>query len=724
MKHSKIRTPISKGVAHVPFVMQLESLECGAASLCMCLAYYGKYIPLEQIRKDCGISRDGSNMKSLYLVAQKYGMEPTPYRFQTESLLHKGTFPCIVHWDFNHFVVLNGWRGKHVWINDPGRGLVKMSIDEFSKHFTGICLLMKPSADFRPEGAPPSMRAFTRERLQGTGPMFALIVTTSAIAAIIGIITPAMSRFYIDDLLATFSDATPFFYFYILIAVLQLGAVWIKSVYLLRLQGKMAIVANTSYVWHILRLPVDFFAQRMAGDLLKRQEANQEIASTLISTFAPIALDVITMLFNLFVMFTFSPLLAAVGVLSVVINLILSRIIARKRVNITRVKMTTDGKLNGMTISGIEMIETIKSAGAEKGFFTKWADYECQYNDQVVQYNKLDQYLGQIPGFINLLTGNIVLFLGVSLVMQGQWSVGVVSAFSGFLTAFTTPASSLIAAGQSYQEMRASMERIQDVLEYPVDVPDGPVDPDSLAGAKKLSGRLEMKNVTFGYNRLLPPLLKDFSMTLEPGKSVALVGPSGCGKSTLARLIMGTYEPWEGEVLYDGKERKEIDRNIFASSVAAVNQDIFLFHDTIANNIRLDDRSIEDFEIIMAARNADIHSFIVGRENGYDSMVAEGGRDMSGGQRQRIEIARALAQQPTLLILDEATSALDTESEHRIIKAIGEQNISLVIISHRLSIIRHCDEIIVLNRGEVADRGTHSELMARCESYQTMISNN
>lgn len=724
MNRNKVRAPIRKGVAHVPFIMQLEALECGAASLCMCLAYFGKYVPLEQIRKDCGVSRDGSNMKSMYLVAERYGLKVEAYRYQTQSLLHKGTFPCIVHWDFNHFVVLNGWRGKFVWINDPGRGLVKMSIDEFDEHFTGVCLLLSPSETFCPEGSPARLWDFTRDRLKGTGQMFSLIIATSLIASIISIITPAMSRFYIDQLLATYSDATPFFLFYLLIAFLQLSALWIKSVYLLRLQGKMAIVANTSYVWHILCLPVDFFAQRMAGDLLKRQDSNQEIASTLISTIAPLALDAVSMIFNLFVMFTFSPLLAVVGALSVLANLFLSQVIARKRVNITRVKMTADGKLNGATISGIEMIETIKSAGVEKGFFTKWADYECQYNDQVVKYNSLDQYLGQVPGLITLLTGNIVLFLGVALVMRGQWTVGMVSAFNGFLTAFSTPATSLIAASQSYQEMRANMERVQDVMKYPTDVAEGPVNIDDFDDAVKLSGSLEIKNLTFGYNRLLPPLLRDFSMKLEPGNSVALVGASGCGKSTLARLILGTYEPWEGTILYDGKPRKDISRYIFTSSVAAVNQDIFLFRDTIAGNIRAGDPSIEDFEVILAARDADIHSFISHREGGYESMVTEGGRDMSGGQRQRIEIARALAQQPTLLILDEATSALDTESEHRIIQAIRNQGISLVIISHRLSIIRECNEIIVLDHGKVVGRGTHGELMNRCEAYQSMILSN
>ena len=407
MKQNKIRRPVSHGVAHVPFVMQLEALECGAAALCMCLAYFGKYVPLEKIRNDCGVSRDGSNLKSMYLAAQSYGLKPALFRYQTETLLENGTFPCIVHWDFNHFVVVNGWRGKHIRINDPGRGLVVMSVEEFDQHFTGVCMTLEPTDEFIADGTRPSLRQFTRERLQGAGPMFALILITSAISAIIGIITPAMSRYYIDNKLSSFSDSGLFLVFYLVITLLQLVAMGIRSVYLLRLQGKMAVVANTSYVWHLLRLPVDFFSQRMAGDLLKRQEANQEIASTLITTIAPIALDVISMLFNLFVMFRFNAVLADIGVLSVAANLILSRVIANRRVNITRVRMATDGKLNGMTISGIQMIETIKSAGAEKGFFSKWADYEAQYNDQVVRYNRLDQYLGQVPGLITLLTGNM-----------------------------------------------------------------------------------------------------------------------------------------------------------------------------------------------------------------------------------------------------------------------------------------------------------------------------
>lgn len=724
MKLNKLRRPVSGGVAHVPFIMQLEALECGAASLCMCMAYFGKYLPLEQIRSDCGVSRDGSNLKNMYLVAQSYGLKPSLYRYQTQTLLEKGTFPCIVHWDFNHFVVLNGWRGKRVWINDPGRGLVIMSREEFDQHFTGVCMMLEPTGEFIPDGAPPSLLQFARERLRGTGPMFALIIITSAITAIVGIMTPAFSRYYIDNLLASFSDGKYFFPFYLLITVLQLVAMGIRSIYLLRLQGKMAVVANASYVWHLLRLPVDFFSQRMAGDLLKRQETNQEIASTLITTFAPIALDLISMLFNLFVMFHFNITLALIGLLSVATNLILSRVIANKRVNITRVRMATDAKLNGMTISGIQTIETIKAAGAEKGFFAKWADYEAQYNDQVVRFNRLDQHLGQVPGLISMLTGNIVLFIGISLIMRGQWTVGAVSAFNGFLTAFSSPAASLIAAGQSFQEMRSNMERIQDVLHYPAEIEENFVDPESLRKAQKLTGRLEMKHVTFGYNRLLPPLLHDFCLTLESGHSVALVGASGCGKSTIARLILGICTPWEGEILFDGKARADIERSVFTGSVACVNQDVFLFQDTIANNIRLSDRSIEDFEIVLAARDADIHDFITQRDGGYYSKVTEGGRNMSGGQRQRIEIARALAQVPSLLILDEATSALDTVSEHRIIDSIKKQGISLVIISHRLSIIRNCDEIIVLNQGQVVDRGCHEELMARCESYQNMIASN
>ena len=719
------RQPVTGRIAKVPVVMQLEALECGAASLAMVLAYFGRWVPLEQLRKECGVSRDGSNLKSIYLVAESYGLEPEAFRYTAERLREKGTFPCIAFWEYNHFVVVDGFKGNYVYLNDPARGEVRITFDEFSQSYSGICLILKPSEKFTPAGQPESIMKFAAERLKGTLPMFMLVVLTTLITMMIGILTPALSRFFVDQLLTGkgLRWQGAFFAAVACLTVCHVLALLIRTVYMLKLQGKMAIVANTSFLWHVLRLPVEFFAQRMAGDIVQRQQSNQEIAGTLIDTFAPVLLDAAAMLFNLFLMLNYSPLLASVGIVSVLLSLALAQFISRLRVNITRVQMRDSAKLYGTTVSGIDMIETIKSAGAENGFFTKWADYQASCNEQTVKYAKLNQYVGQLPALLNLLTSNIILFLGVKLIMSGQWTIGMMSAFNGYLSAFSLPAQSLINAGQSLQEMRTNMERVQDVFKYQTDVDYR--DESSLTEDEmnKLSGLVELKNITFGYNRLMPPLLQDFSMRVEPGQSVAIVGASGCGKSTIAKLITGLYQVWSGEILFDGKDINHINRSIFTGSVACVDQDISMFEDTIANNVRMWDKSIEDFEVILAARDAAIHNDIVQRNGDYNAPVLEGGKNFSGGQRQRIEIARVLAQDPTIIIMDEATSALDSQTEYAIMKSIALRGTTRIIISHRLSIIRDCEEIIVMDNGKVIARGTHDELMKTCEYYAAMITN-
>ncbi len=717
----KRTTPKRRGVARVPIVMQQETFECGAACLAMVMAYYGLYIPLEKVRKECGVSRDGSTLKSVYMVAQKHGFGTRAFRYEPETLRRKGIFPCIVHWDFNHFVVVNGFRGDRVIINDPAHGTVNLSLEEFDRSFTGICLMLEPTEEFKPCGKPESILAFARERLRGTSKMLWLIILTTLITSLIGILNPAFSRFFVDRMLMNgyFEWRGLFFFALVVTGAMQLTAAWVKAVYLLKLQGKMAIVANTSFVWHILRLPLEFYGQRMAGDIVARQESNQEIANTLLSTLAPMALDFGTMLLYFILMLRYSTPLAAVGFISVIANLVLSRVIAKRRVNITRVQMHDAGKLNGLTISGIDMIETIKAAGAEEGFFSQWAGYHASYNDQVVKYSKLDQYLGQLPALISLLTGNVVLYIGVTLIMRGEWTIGLVMAFNGYLSAFSAPATSLLAAGQSFEEMRASMERVQDVLKCEPDVDY--VKNEQTEDYKKLSGELELKNVTFGYNELRPPLIEDFSLKIKRGENIAIVGGSGSGKSTLCNLITGLYKPWSGEILFDSKPASEYSRGVFTASVACVDQDIILFEDTIANNIKMWDNSIEDFEMKLAAWDAKLNDMVMQREGGYQYVLSDGGRDISGGQRQRIEIARALAQEPAILVLDEATSALDSQTENEIMRSIADRGITRIIVSHRISIIRDCDKIIVLQNGKVTDSGTHDELMKRCSFYVDLV---
>ncbi len=717
----KIKQPITKGVAKVPVIMQLEALECGAASLCMILAYYNKWIPLEQVREDCGVSRDGSNARNVLKAARFYGLDAKGYRYEPETLKKNGKFPCIIHWNFNHFVVLDGFRGGKAYINDPARGNYSVTMETFDESFTGICLQFEPTDAFAPSGKPKSMLSFTAKRLKGTGAAIAFTVLTGMIAALVSFVQPAFSRVFLDHLL-TGKDTTwttPFLLFLGGFNIIQIVMSALQAVYSLRINGKMAAVGNASYMWKVLKMPMKFFSQRMAGDIQERQSANAAIANTLIGTFAPLLLNTVMMVFYFVVMLRYSVILTVIGLVSLTINAIVSQYISKKRINVTRVAMRDSAKLGAATVAGIEMIETIKASGAENGYFKKWSGYQASVNTQQVKFLKLDQYLGMIPQFVSTLAGNAVLFLGVYLTMQGEFTVGMIMAFQGFLASFMSPAMTLISAGQTLQEMRTQMERVDDVMEYPDDVAFDESDPPE--ESNKLSGKIEVKNLVFGYSPLAEPLIKDFNMALEPGKSVAIVGASGCGKSTMSKLISGLYQPWSGEILFDGKPMNRIPKNVFRGSVAVIDQDIILFEDTIANNIKMWDESIEDFEMILAARDAQIHEDIMQRPKGYQHCLVEGGKDFSGGQRQRLEIARALAQDPTIVILDEATSALDAKTEYELVKAVRNRGITCIVIAHRLSTIRSCDEIIVMEHGEIMDRGTHKELMESSEIYRDLV---
>ena len=722
MSEPTIKQPIQKGIAKVPVVMQLEALECGAACLCMIMAYYGRWIPLEQVRADCGVSRDGSNAKNILLAARSYGMTAKGYRFEPESLREHGQFPCIIHWEFNHFVVCNGFRGNKVSINDPARGNYTVPIERFDESFTGICLMFEPGETFEPGGKPKSVLTFARERLKGTSAAIIFVVLTTVIASLTGIISAGLSRIFLDVLLPGKNPdwVVPYFTGMAILVAIQLTAAWIQAVYSLRINGKMAAVGNASYMWKILRLPMEFFSQRLAGDIQQRKQSNASIATQIVNTLAPLALSAVMAVFYLFVMIRYSLLLTLVGLGSLLINVLLSRYISKKRINITRVSMRDQGKLASATVGAVNMIETIKASGAENGYFEKWAGYQASVNTQENRYLKLNSYLGMLPGAVSAVSNVLILSLGVWLTMRGDFTVGMILAFQGFLTSFMTPAGKLVSAGQSIQEMRTDMERIEDVMTYP----DDPIFRNTDLEAEeydKLSGALTMKNVTFGYSRLAPPLIENFNLELKRGARVAFIGSSGCGKSTLAKLISGLYQPWSGEILFDGKPITAIDRNVFTGSVAVVDQDIILFEDTIANNIRMWDTSIEDFEVILAARDAQLHEDIMQREGGYQYKLIEGGKDFSGGQRQRLEIARVLAQDPTMIIMDEATSALDAQTEYDVVQSIRNRGISCVVVAHRLSTIRDCDEIIVLDHGKVVERGTHDQLMALNGAYCKLV---
>ena len=724
----KIKEPVKKGVAKVPVIMQMEALECGAACLTMVLAYYEKWVPLEKVRVDCGVSRDGSNAGNVLKAARYYGLEADGYKLEVQTLMEHATFPCIIHWNFNHFVVLDGFRGKKAILNDPARGRVEVTMEEFDESFTGICLLFSPGENFVPEGKPKSVLAFAAKRLKGAEAAIVFVVLTTIISSLFGVISPGFYQVFMDRLLTGRNPnwVYPFLVLLSVFTALQIFVSWINVVYSMRINGKLAIVGNSSCMWKILRLPMEFFSQRMAGDIQSRQNSNTEVAANLVNTFAPLALNTAMMFFYLLIMIRMSIPMTIVGLISVLINALFSRYISEKRINVARVQVRDSGKLTGTTIAGIEMIESIKASGSETGFFGRWAGYQASVNAQDVKFSEMNEYLGLLPQIVSTVTDILVLCMGIALAMRGQFTPGMISQFGIYMKQFLAPADQLIATGQTIQELRTEMERIEDVMEYRTDeLADNEVSPDTAdASFAKLSGRVEMRDVTFGYSPLGKPLIQNFSMSLEPGKSIAFVGASGSGKSTLAKLLSGLYQPWSGEILFDGKPIIDIDKSVFRGSLAVVDQDITLFEDTIANNIKMWDTTIENYEMILAARDAQIHDKILEREGGYEYKIRENGSDFSGGERQRLEIARVLAQDPTIVIMDEATSALDARTEYNVVKSIRDRGVTTIVIAHRLSTIRDCDEIIVMDHGLVAERGTHEELYALGGMYTDLVSSN
>ena len=712
-----------KKVVKVPVIMQMEALECGAASLAMVLAYHKKWIPLEQVREDCGVSRDGSNAANILKAAKKYDLTAKAYRYRVESLRNKVPFPAIIHWNYNHFVVLCGFTAKYAVINDPARGMVKIEMEEFSRSFTGICIVLSPNEDFVPEGRRESVLSFVQRRLKGTKLMMLFAMLTTVLVSFIGMVTPVFDRIFADRLLAGKNQSwlVGFLGCMALIGLLRLIVGMINEIYLYKIKGKLSIVSNISFLQHIFKLPMNFFSQRMAGDLAGRQKLNDSVAETLVSKMAPVFVNIGLLAFYFVIMVRYSLSLTIVGVLAALVNLLLARILSNRRIQTTRLRMQYESKLNGSAVNGIDMIETIKASGAEQGYFAQWAGYQANVHNAKIQELRQQRFLNELPQLVQKLSDVMLLILGAYLIMKGRFSAGMLLTFQALMTQFMSPVEGLLDAGQSIQEMRTSMERIEDVMHYKEETP---VSEGTLSEGKnyeKLTGRIELKNVTFGYSKLAPPLLKNFSLTIQPGDKVALVGFSGCGKSTIAKLLTGLYQPWSGEILYDGVPISQIPSEVFHGSVSMVDQDITVFEDTVESNIKLWDRTITDYEMILAARDAQIHGDIMQRQKGYHYSMQEGGRDFSGGQRQRFEIARVLAQDPTIAILDEATSALDAKTEFAVTEAIRQRGITSIVVAHRLSTIRDCTQIIVMEDGEAVERGTHEELMKNGGIYTKLI---
>ena len=700
----------------------MEAVECGAASLAMVLGSFGRFVPLEELRLECGVSRDGSKASNILKAARKYGLQCKGYK-KEPAQLRSLPFPQIAFWNFNHFVVVEGFGKGKVYLNDPGSGPRVVTEQEFDEAFTGVVLIFEKGPEFKRGGHRKSVLKALASRLPGSRASIVYLISASLGLALPGLVMPAFSRIFLDQVLVGGQQVwiRPLILAMAVTTLFRIALTWLQQSSLLRLESKLAISGSARFFWHILRLPNEFFGQRYAGDVAARVDINDKIAGILAGDLATNAVNVLMAVFYAALLYRYDHVLAAVAVIVAIANLMVLQFVARKRKDAFRSIEQDQGKFRGVAMAGLQMIENFKATGSEGEFFSLWAGYHAKVLNGNQKIGSSSLMLSMAPMLLMALNSVAILWLGGLRVIDGLLTMGMLFAFQTLVAQFLEPVNGLLDLGAKLQEAEAGMNRVDDVLEYPVSR-RLTADSGSSEIERRLDGYLELRNITFGYSKLDPPLIKDFSLSMKPGQSVALVGGSGSGKSTVAKLVAGLYDPWEGEILFDGKPRSEWDPTTMARSFAMVDQDIAMFEGTIRENLTLWDESVAEPVIVRAAEDACIHDDIIERKGGYDFQIEEGGRNFSGGQRQRLEIARALTVNPRILVLDEATSALDPATEKLIVDALRRRACTCLVVAHRLSTIRDCDEIIMLERGQVVERGTHEQLVEAGGAYAGLIS--
>ena len=705
---------------NTPTVLQMEAVECGAASLAMVLAYHGRFASLEELRIACGVSRDGTKAVNLLKAARGFGLDTKAFKKEPADL-GDVPLPAILFWNFNHFVVLEGMDRRFFYLNDPAKGKVRATPAEFDRAFTGLVITFTRSTTFRRAGRPPSLLGSLARRLPGSGVAVLYLFLATLALVIPGLVAPSFQRVFVDNILV--GGATPWLgpllMAMLATAVVRAALMLLQQRALLRFEMRLSLEGAGRFVRHVLRLPMDFYLQRTAADVSARAGLNDQVASLLSGDLATSIVSMMTAVFYAGLMFQYDVLLAWIAIVIAVLNLAALRMVSRLRVTASEKLQQSRGNLLAVSMNGLYAMETLKATGQESSFFGRWAGIQAQAANQVQAINTTATVLGSLPALLLAFNNAILIAVGGLRVMDGLLTLGMLIAFQTLLASFLEPVNQLVQTGGKLPEAAADMRRLDDVLNYPVD--RAFLTNPALEDLPRLSGTLELRDVTFGYSRLDAPLIRDFSLSLDPGRRVALVGGSGSGKSTIAKVVAGLYPAWTGQVLFDGRPREDYPRALLASSIAMVDQDIFLFEGTVRENLTLWNEHVDEPLILEACRDAGIHDDIAARPGGYDSRVQEGGRNFSGGQRQRLEIARALIGQPRLLILDEATSALDPRTEHFVDDRIRARGCTCLIVAHRLSTIRDCDEIIVLEQGRVVERGAHDELLARQGSYARLI---
>jgi len=707
----------------VPTILQMEATECGAASLSMILAHYELWLPLEKLRQECGVNRDGSKASCVIRAARNRGCNANGYRWNADRLKEVGEFPLIIHWEFNHFVVLEGIKGDTVYLNDPAMGRRTVKWDEFRTSYTGVALHVVPNENFKPEGERYNIFKAVAEKLAQDkwAVLFILLLNLGMI--IPGLASPVFSQIFLDDILAKkhtdwmFNFCLAMTFSFVICGTMT----WLQAVILTRWQKKLTLADSSSFFWHLLRLPMAFFNQRFAGEVASRVSFNESIASVLSGPAALAILNFLVAIFYLLLLLQYHVTLTLLGVFFSSIDIIMFFALRRHLTDLNMKIQQDAGKEYGTTMNGLMMIETIKANGNEADFFAKWAGYRAKVLKAGQDVALWQMTATIIPTLLGGINGALIMTIGGFSIMDGVLTAGMFTAFQSLMGSFQAPVSSLLGLGSTLQTTEMQMQRLNDVRKYEVDDLNCREEKISDEPVARLNGELELKDIDFGYSPLEKPLLNKFSLHIEPGHWVAVVGASGSGKSTVAKVVTGIYEEWSGEVRFDGVKRRELPRAVIVNSISAVDQDVFQITGTITQNLTLFDDSVRRSDVIQAAKDACIHEDILQLDKGYDSEVSEGGLNFSGGQRQRLEIARALANNPSLLILDEATSALDPMTEQTVLENIRRRGSSRLIVAHRLSTIRDCDEIIVLDKGVVVERGTHRDMIQHDGAYKRLI---